>query len=642
MSINIPLADTTKDKIFIIFDMVLIIGIALALIAEFSLYLLGIHTSAVNWLEIFLAVFSIMGIVPVAISAVKALIKRHITIDLLASIALAFSLIQHEWSSAAFISLMLAFARIFDHITEARMKKSIKSLMKYHVEIVRVRDGDSIVEKHIDLISRGDMVIIEAGENVPVDGVIISGMAEVNESSLTGENELMPKKVGDQVFTSTVMESGSLIVRVDRVGADTTLSRIIQLVEESSRNKNQAEMFADKFSEKYILIMFLVSITLYLFGVDSKIILAILLVVCADDIAVAVPLTYTSAIVYAAKRGVLIKGSGAFEQLYRMNYLLTDKTGTLTRGKPEVSNIHNYGSRTFDDICRRFVAGASVSRHAVSRAIMKYADEKHITAHIPDQFSEIPGEGITFVHDGEVMFMGRPSYTEHEEYHVGAEVKRDIQFEKDAGRGIVLLGVNKEVVGLLSYSDELRSNVSEIIQKTRDLGIREWHMLTGDNERAASAIAEKLDIKHFHANMSPQHKVKFIETFEKEHGPKATKNPGVVGYIGDGVNDAASLALADVSIAMGGIGSDAAIEAADITIMRDNLERVPEMMILSRKVRRVMKDNFWIWAITNGVGLFLVVIGVPGIGQLGPAGAATYNFLTDFFPIFNSFRAGRK
>lgn len=206
--------------------------------------------------------------------------------------------------------------------------------------------------------------------------------------------------------------------------------------------------------------------------------------------------------------------------------------------------------------------------------------------------------------------------------------------EKEAGRGVAVIAQNGVVAGLVSYHDELRPHVREIIAETRQLGIREWHMLTGDNEQAAAAVARSLGISHYHAGMTPEGKVDFIRSFEKTH---AGSKKGTVGYMGDGINDAASLALADVSIAMGGIGSDAAIEAADITIMKDQLDRLPEVMKISQKTMRIMWQNFGIWGITNLIGLALVACGF-----IGPAGAATYNFLTDFLPIGNALRAGRK
>ena len=622
------------EKTLFVADIFLIVLTAGALAASFFF-----RTGA----DIVLAFLSCLGLVPVAISALQSLFNRRLSVDLLASIALGFSLLSREWFSAAFITLMLAFARVFDHITQARAKKTIESLMKYHVERVRLKVNDSVKEVHVSEVRPGDLVIVDAGDRMPVDGVVVSGQADVDESSLTGESELVPKKAGDRVFTSTVNDSGSLVVRTEKIGKDTTLSRIIALVDEASRSKNAAERVADRFTQWYILLSLAASGAMYAFGLPPREILAVLLVVCADDIAVAVPLAFTAAMSHAARRGVVVKGSAAFEQLSKAKYVLTDKTGTLTKGKPRVVDVKAYGSWQLHDIVTRFASGASESRHMVSRAVTEYAAAKGFKPHTPDEFEEISGQGVSFTHDGDAMLSGRLSFMEQRGCHIPEDVRRDIDVEKDAGCGIVCLAVNGKVVGLLSYRDELRPRAKDIIAETRRYGVREWHMLTGDNERAASSVARELGIRHYHANMTPESKVEFIKKFEHEHSGggkkdgKRDREKGIVVYIGDGVNDAASLALADVSIAMGGIGADAAIEAADITIMKDHLGRVPETMGMARKVMGVMRGNFWIWAMTNAVGLSLVALGF-----LGPAGAATYNFLTDFIPIGNAMRAGRK
>lgn len=627
----------------------------ICLIVLTTIFLLVWYFSNIPGLGNILAGLSFLGLVPVAVNAFKSLIKRKLSVDLLASIALVFSLLSQEWSSAAFITLMLAFARVFDNITQSRAKKIIQSLMKYHVERVRIRVDDAVKEVNIREVKPGDEVIVESGDRMPVDGTVISGQADIDESSLTGESELVAKKAGDKVFTSTINESGSLIVKTEKIGKDTTLSKIVSLVEEASRGKNEAERAADRFTQWYILLCLVASVSMYWLGLSLKEILAVLLVVCADDIAVAVPLSFTASIAYAAKRGVIVKGSAVFEQLSKMKYILTDKTGTLTRGKPKIVDIKSYSERlSLNEIAARFAMGASESNHAVSKAIMEYAVAHEFKSHTPDEFEETPGQGISFRHDGERMLIGRLSFMERKGCEIHDQVKKDIETEKNAGRGIVCLatgpstplGANSsslEVVGLMSYHDELRPRAKEIIADTKTLGVREWHMLTGDNERAAAEVAKELDMRHYHSNLTPEGKVEFVRKFEKEHSMKKGVNgrtkadKGIVGYIGDGVNDAASLALADVSIAMGGIGADSAIEAADITIMKDRLERLPETMRIARKGMGIMRQSFWIWGITNAAGLALVAFGF-----LGPAGAATFNFLTDFLPIGNALRAGRK
>ena len=617
-----------EEKAFFYFDIFLIAASATGLILSFFFH--------VDLADAMLAGVAFAGLLPVFYSAIKSLIGRQISVDLLASVALVFSLFSHEWFSAAFITLMLAFARVFDHVTQARTKKIIQSLMKYHVEQVRIQVGETVKEVHISQVKPGDLVVVDAGDRMPVDGKIVSGTADIDESSLTGESELVSKKAGDKVFTSTVNESGSLIVQTEKVGADTTLSRIIALVEEASRKKSRAERAADTFTQWYIGIALVASATMFACGLSPKEILAVLLVVCADDIAVAVPLAFTAAISRTAKRGVIVKGSAAFEQLSRMKYVLTDKTGTLTRGRPKIVDVKAYGSFTSEKVMELAGMGASESKHMVSRAILEYLSEKKMKVHAPHKSEEISGQGVSFDHDADKMFMGRLSFMEKEKIHVPEVVKKEVEIEKDAGRGVVVIAMNGEVVGLLSYVDELRPKMKEIIAETEALGVREWHMLTGDNEHAAAAVAGELGIRHFHSNMTPESKVALVHKFERE------KDPAVVAYIGDGVNDAASLALVDVSIAMGGIGSDAAIEAADITIMHDHLNRLPMVMRTAQEVRKIMWQCFIIWAITNAFGLVWVMVGIPGLGILGPSGAAAYNFITDFIPIGNALRAGWK
>ena len=619
-----------EETFFLVMDIGLIIATIIMLVASFFL-----HKDLANTI---LATLTAIGLIPVAVSAIRSLIRKQLSVDLLAVIALVFSLISREWFSAGFITLMLAFARLFDRITEARANKTIQSLMKYHVENVRVQVGETIREVHISEVKKGDHVIVESGDRMPVDGTVISGAADINESSLTGESELVPKKAGDQVYTATINESGSIVVRAEKLGADTTLSRMINLVDEASRQKNDAERAADRFTQWYIALSLVAAGTMYILGVTPHNILSVLLVVCADDIAVAVPLAFTAAISRAAKRGVIVKGSQAFEQISRLKYILTDKTGTLTRGKPKVIDIKAYGPWSTEQVIERFGMGASESRHMVSRAILEYMSEHHLSVHAPHESSEVSGQGITFSHDNQKMFIGRLSFLETQKVHMDQTVTKDIAIEKDAGRGVVVLAIDGEIAGLLSYRDEIRPRVKEIITETKELGVLEWHMLTGDNERAAAPVVRELGIDDFHANMTPETKVAFIKSFQEKHRAHARRaNQQVVGYIGDGVNDAGALALVDVSIAMGGVGADAAIEAADITIMKDHLSRLPEVMRLSQRVIRIMHQNFAIWAITNIVGLGLVAFGI-----IGPAGAATYNFLTDFLPIGNALRAGRK
>lgn len=612
---------TRTDKALFGFDLFLIIFNLSFLLLYFFLD----HLIIIKGLQI----LSLLGLLPVLLSAFKSLIKREISVDLLASIALVFSIYSGEWYSASFITLMLAFARIFDLFTMAKTKSIIASLIKYQVEVVKIIKGETVKDININDIKVGDMVVVDAGDKIPVDGSVSSGSAMVDESSLTGESELVGKKVGDKVFTSTINESGSLVVKVEKIGKDTTLSKIIAMVEEASRNKSKAERIANTFTRWYIIAVLLVSLALYSLGFSTSFILSILLVVCADDIAVAVPLSFTSAISGLAKRGIVVKGSDALEQVSRLKFILTDKTGTLTKGKPKIVDIRTFGDNTREKALELFGMGASHSNHAVSRAIIKYLEENHTKIHNPETFEEVSGQGVRFGHGHDVMVMGRITFIESQNIKVDEAIKTTVDKEKNDGRAIVLLARNGEVMALISYVDELRPKMKDVILETKNLGVKEWHMLTGDNEKVAKKVAEELGLFHPHANMTPQSKLQFVKEFKKNHR-------GIVAYIGDGVNDAASLALADVSIAMGGIGSESAIEASDITIMHDHLNRLPFVLKTATKVRSIMYQSFVIWALTNTIGLALVFGGF-----IGPVGASAFNFITDFIPILNALRAGK-
>ncbi len=592
-----------------------------------------LHYLGAKWLQenVFIAL-SFLGLIPVVISAVKALYHRRLTIDLLASIALIFAFIAGEWYSAAFINLMLAFARIFDIWTGMRAKRIIQALLKFRPEIVKIKKGGQIVEIKLEKLKVGDLVVVEAGERVPADGTIISGQASINESILTGESEPVSKTVGSMVYTSTLNEAGSLLVKVEKTGEDTTLAKIISLVEEASRKKAGTERVADRFTQIYILITLAGSIILFFVLGDSNMVLAVLLVICADDIAVAVPLSYTAAIAHGAKRGIIIKGSEVLEKLPKIKYFMTDKTGTLTQGKPRITGVKTFKNLPHEKFLALIGTAEINSRHPVGIAIVDYAKNSGVKILAPEDCNEVPGEGVSCVTGGKKMFSGKISFLERNKIKILPGQKIIMEEEKSKGYSIVALGRGTELLGYMVMEDALRPFAHLVIKNTKKIGVESWIMLTGDNEKVASRVAGELGIDKFEANLKPDQKLKYIENFKKS-------NPGVLAMMGDGVNDAASLALADVSFAMGAIGSDAAIEAADVALMHDNLERVPESMKLAKKTMGIVKQNFVIWGATNAVGLILVFAGV-----IGPEGAATYNFVTDFFPLLNAARLirGRK
>lgn len=607
----------------IVFDVVLIAALAISLTIPW-------YAKAAWNGQVFLAL-TIVGAVPVVISATKALWKRRISIDLLASVALFFAFISGEWYSAVFINMMLAFARLFDAWTEERTKRILSQLMKYLPEKVQLKRGENVVEVNLAEVRVGDVVIIETGERIPIDGTVISGQASINESTLTGESELVVRKEGDMVYSSTLNEQGSLLVKAEKVGEDSRLQKMAALVEEAGRRKAKSEMVADKFAQIYVFGMLAFAIFGYFFWSNKQEVLAILLVVCADDIAVAIPLTFTVAISRAARMGMILKGSEVIEKMAKLKYVVTDKTGTLTIGKPKVQEVLNWDDASHggkSKFWEELAMTAGSSHHPVSRAIAEYAQSQGGEPISPAEFGEAPGEGTVVKNKGKVWYLGKEDYLIRQGVTMTGEQSKAIMGAVEEGFGISVFAENGKVIGLVKFVDEVKPEAKMAIAQTKELGVDKWWMLTGDNTKVAARVAREVGITQYQANLTPEEKIAMVAKIKKEHG-------GMVAMVGDGVNDAAALALADVSIAMGAIGSDAAIEAADVALVKDDLTRIPMAMQLGQEALKIMKQEFVIWGVTNAIGLALVLT-----GTMSPSWAAAYNFLTDFFPIMNALRLG--
>ncbi len=574
---------------------------------------------------IFLGV-AVIGLLPVLFSAIRALINRKLTIDLLASIALIFALLNEEFHSAVFISLMLASARFFAYFTEKRTKNAIRGLLKLRPTKVLIKtDSQGILEKPVEEIKINDLVVVEAGERIAVDGIVAEGSASVDQSSLTGESEPVAKTVGDEVFSSTLNVSGSLLVKTTKVGEDTTFAKILRLMEESQKGKAPITSVTEKFVNFYILITLFGSIALYIFTHNLSLILSVLLVTCADDLAIAIPLAFMATIGTAAKKGIIIKGASFIEGLPKVKLMIFDKTGTLTEGKPKVRQIFvfkNYPEEKFLSILGGLNAE---SNHPTAKAIYNFIKQKNIKISEIKQIHEEAGYGIGGFVDGKRFLAGNTKFLENHGVVFSGEEQSLILKEKSRGRMLVALGMDGFLLGFLSLSDSIRPHAFQTIKELKKLGIERMVILTGDNEVVAKEVADELEINEFQANLLPQDKVDFIK--------KSLNKNYKVGMLGDGINDAASLALADVSFVMGAIGSDATIEAADIALMKDNLKDIIDAIQMSKSTMKIVNQNLILWGIINSIGLILVFAGF-----LGPSAAAAFNFLTDFIPPSNSLR----
>ena len=572
-----------------------------------------------------LSLVAIIGTLPVIRSGAMAIWNRKISVDLLASIALIFSLLEQEWLPAIFINLMLTSARLLLAYNEARARKNIESLLKLKPKNIKIKTESGIIEVMYSSIKVGDIVVVDLGERVPVDGVIISGAAAVDESSLTGESVPVNKEVGDKILSSCLVVSGNLMIKTEKVGGDTTLEKIIKMVEQAQIDKPDIHTVAEKFATWYLAIIFLGTIILYLFTQNLSLILAVLLVVCADDIAVAMPLTFLTAISFSARKGIIIKGASFLEALQDVKVIFVDKTGTLTKGKLKVERFVS-NSKDKDMILKYVATCSELSDHPMSKAIAFFtAPYKKGKDSMPESFTELSGRGVQAVFDKKELFFGKQSFLEANNLKFSAEVLAQVITEEENGFNVTFLGYDGVCVGYFVIADEIKENIMKSMQELKLLGVEKIIMLTGDNERVARRIKEATGITDYYANLLPEQKLEYIK--------KSLNSKYKVAMIGDGINDAAALGLADIGIAMGGIGYDVAIESADVVLAKDDFSRVPEMIRISKYVMKISQQDFWIWGVSDVAGLSLVFMGI-----FGPTGASAYNFLTDFLPLINSTR----
>lgn len=570
---------------------------------------------------------AIIGILPVIYGTFEGIKNKEVNTDLLAAVALVFAYLAGEWYSAIFINLMLSSARIFDLWTKRKSENLIKSLLKYRPDTVKVKVDSSVEIKKIDEIKPGDILLIDKGSRIPVDGIIISGDTEMDESTLTGESNPIMKEPGDMVFSPTLNLSVPISIRATKPAKESTLAKIISLVEEASIKKAKIVKIANRFTTWYIVATLLGSIVIYLITRNINFVLAILLVVCADDIAVSIPLAFSVAEAKASENGILIKSTESLEKVTDIDTFITDKTGTLTFAKPKIIKTILFGRITKERFFKYLGAAESGSSHPIAKPIMNYVKKMGLSIPSSVHPDESSGEGIKVVVNGKKIVVGKIDLLKKYKVKITKEEIGEIFTSSKEGLSNLAMAVDQRLVGILLFEDQIRPNAQEIISKTKKLGVKKWIMLTGDNPIIAEKVSSQVQIDETLSGMTAEQKMKYIEKYKKTLGKK------YLAMIGDGVNDAAALALSDISFAMGVAGSDAAIQASDISIMNDDLEKIPIVIKLGREIRKIIYQIFGLWAVTNLIGLVLVFTGV-----IHPTGAATYNFLTDFLPIYNALR----
>jgi heavy metal translocating P-type ATPase len=535
------------------------------------------------------------------LAGVQDVLGRRITVNVFVTVAIVVTVAAGHFVPAAVIILIMAVVGALESYTLDKTRRSIRDLLDLTPPTANVRRGEAEVVVPVAELQVGDIVVVRPGERIAVDGVVTTGLAAVNQAPITGESLPVEKSVGSDVFSGTLNESGRLEVRTAKVGADTTLAKIVHLVEEAQDAKAPITGIADRFTTWFLPIVLVLAIIGYLLSHDMKVAVAILLVACPCAFAIATPSAVAAGIANMARRAVLIKGGAYFEAAGKIDTLLMDKTGTLTFGRPKVMAVVSTNGLPENEVLRLAAIAEKYSEHPLGRAVTALAAERGLDVPDADEFKAEVGMGATATHAGGHIVVGKCDLLRDRGIGVPEQVEQACAAQAELGRTAILVGQGLETVGFLGIADEVKPEAVQAVAALKHLGFSHIAILTGDNARVAREVARQVGADAFHADLLPEDKQRIIRDWQAKG--KA------VAMIGDGINDAPSLALADVGIVMGAAGTHVAIDAADVTLMNDDLLRFVEFVQMSRKVLRRIKLNIFFSMIYNVIGLTLAMLG---------------------------------
>ena len=539
------------------------------------------------------------------------LLKLNFSMQALMTIAIIGASIIGQWSEGSIVVILFAVSEALEKFSMDKARQSIRSLMDIAPkEALVIRDG---VEEliHVNEIKVNDIMIIKPGQKIAMDGVIVTGRSSVNQAAITGESVPIEKKVDDEVFAGTLNEEGLLEVKVTKLVTDSTIAKIIHLVEEAQDERAPAQAFVDKFAKYYtpaimLIALLVVVIPPLFFNGDWNTWLyqglSLLVVGCPCSLVISTPVSIVSAISNAAKNGVLIKGGIYLEEVGGLQAIAFDKTGTLTEGEPVVTDYISVNTSKESDNFMKIAALEAYSQHPLASAILKELSHKKLSIdHINiDNFTSITGKGVQADIDGVTYLIGS-SKLFNTELNQSESLKAQYELLQKEGKTAMIFGTSTEILAIIAVADKLRETSQSVITQLHQAGIKHTIMLTGDNQHTAQAIGQEVGVTDIKGDLMPQDKLDYIKSLKNDYLK--------VAMIGDGVNDAPALAAASVGISMGGTGTDTALETADIALMGDDLEKLPFLIRLSRKTLSIIKQNITLSLVLKLLALLLIIPG---------------------------------
>lgn len=553
---------------------------------------------------------------PIFRNVARATSRRQVTSHTLMTIGVLAALAVGQWATAAVVVFFMRVGDYVERFTAEGARKAVRNLTAMAPQQARVLRNGVESEVLVAEVIPGETVVVRPGEQIPVDGIVIDGHATIDQAAITGESLPVEAGPGAHVYAATIARFGSLRVQTERTGADTTFGRVIKLVEEAEAHRADVQRFADKFTVYYLPVVLGIALLTLLIRRDPLAMAAVLVVACSCAIALATPIAMLAAIGHAAREGLLIKGGKYIETLARADVLLIDKTGTLTLGRPRIEEVLTFNGRTAGEVLMLAASAERYSEHPLAEAVRTHAVGEGLVLDEPSHFEAIPGKGVLADVTGRRITVGS--------HRLAAAVTPSLDAAHTTGKSVMWVTCDGAMIGALLAADTLREETPAALQQLREMGIKIIELLTGDNAATAAALAGQLGIP-YRANLLPEDKIAVVKEYQAQGK--------IVVMVGDGVNDAPALAQADVGIAMGAAGSDIALEAAHIALMRDDWLLAPKGLALAKRTMRVVKMNLFLTAIYNVVGISLAAAGL-----LPPILAAAAQSIPDLAILGNSAR----
>lgn len=556
------------------------------------------------------------------IESIQSLMKGKFNVDVLMILAAIGAAIIDYWLEGAMLLFLFSLSNTLQHFALGRSRNAIRALMKLRPSEALVRNEDGTEQKvPVENLKIGEIIVVKPGERIPIDGTIRSGKGTVDQSAITGESAPVFKEEGSEVFAATFNENGILEIKVTRLAGETTLAKIIKMVEQAQNKKAETQRFLDQFESNYAISVILFTIALiiipyYIFDqpFDPVFYRAMTILVVASPCAliISTPASILSAIANAARSGILFKGGAYLEQAAKIQAMAFDKTGTLTKGKPAVTEVISI-SGTENELLRLAASAEEHSEHHLAEAIVKEAKNRGISLTRAEDVQAIIGKGISARVNGTLLKLGNRYLFEDTLDELPEDFQGRVEGLKDRGETVIYVATDGVMIGAIALADEIREQAYSTLVQLAELGIDDITILTGDSTNVAQNVAEKLKISNFHAGLLPDQKVELIQKLTREK---------VVAMVGDGVNDAPALAVSHLGIAMGAAGTDVALETADVVLMSDDLTKLPYMIRLARRSKTVVWQNIIfslavIAMLVSSVFLFELPITLGVIGHEG-------------------------